>query len=108
MDVPQILEQIAAVKSDIADHSDWSEEKGYLHPKSLNALVQVGVPRFFLPKQLGGYEISPVDCALMTESIADIDPSAAWHVMVYNAARLAGASWTEAATRRQLASRAGM
>ena len=95
MDVPQILEQIAAVKSDIADHSDWSEDKGYLHPKSLNALVQVGVPRFFLPKQLGGYEISPVDCALMTESIADIDPSAAWHVMVYNAARLAAASWTE-------------
>ena len=31
----------------------------------------------------------------MTEAIADIDASAAWFVMVFNAARLAGAAWND-------------
>ncbi len=95
MDVPNALEQLRRVKSDITDYAAWSEEKGYLHPNTLQALVQIGVPRFFLPKGLGGYEVSPVDCAVLTEAIAEVDASAAWHVMVYNAARLAGAWWNQ-------------
>ncbi len=95
MEASSALEQLGRVKSSITDHAAWSERKGYLHAKALHALVEIGVPRFFLPEALGGYEISPVDCAVLTEAIADVDASAAWHVMVYNAARLAGAYWNE-------------
>ena len=95
MDARNALEQLTRLKSDITDHANWSEDAGYLHSNALQALVQIGVPRFFLPKALGGYEMSPVDCAVVTEAIANIDASAAWHVMVYNAARLAGAAWNQ-------------
>ena len=53
MDARNALEQLTRLKSDITDHANWSEDAGYLHPNALQALVQIGVPRFFLPKALG-------------------------------------------------------
>ena len=95
MDIEGILNRVEKLKPMISDHSEWSEEKGYLHPSTIDALTQIGVPRFFLPSGLGGYEITPIECACVTEAIADIDASAAWYVMVYNAARLASATWSD-------------
>ena len=95
MDIEGILNRVEKLKPMISDHSEWSEEKGYLHPSTIDALTQIGVPRFFLPSGLGGYEITPMECACVTEAIADIDASAAWYVMVYNAARLASATWSD-------------
>ena len=95
MDIEGILNRVEKLKPMISDHSEWSEEKGYLHPSTIDALTQIGVPRFFLPTGLGGYEITPIECACVTEAIADIDASAAWYVMVYNAARLASATWSD-------------
>ena len=95
MDIEGILNRVEKLKPMISDHSEWSEEKGYLHPSTIDALTQIGVPRFFLPSGLGGYEITPIECARVTEAIADIDASAAWYVMVYNAARLACAAWSD-------------
>ena len=95
MDIEGILNRVEKLKPMISDHSEWSEEKGYLHPSTIDALTQIGVPRFFLPSGLRGYEITPIECACVTEAIADIDASAAWYVMVYNAARLASATWSD-------------
>ena len=95
MNIKVILYNVEKHRPLILDHVDWSEDKGYLHPLVIDALTQIGVPRFFLPSGLGGYEISPLDCALVTEAIADIDASAAWYVMVFNAARLAGVAWND-------------
>lgn len=95
MDIEGILNRVEKLKPMISDHSEWSEEKGYLHRSTIDALTQIGVPRFFLPSGLGGYEITPIECARVTEAIADIDASAAWYVMVYNAARLASATWSD-------------
>ena len=95
MEIEGILNRVEKLKPMISDHSEWSEEKGYLHPSTIDALTQIGVPRFFLPSGLRGYEITPIECARVTEAIADIDASAAWYVMVYNAARLASATWSD-------------
>ena len=95
MDIKGILNRVEMLKPIISDHLEWSEEKGYMHPSTIDALTQIGVPRFFLPTGLGGYEITPIECACVTEAIADIDASAAWYVMVYNAARLASATWSD-------------
>ena len=73
MDIEGILNRVEKLKPMISDHLEWSEEKGYLHPSTIDALTQIGVPRFFLPSGLGGYEITPIECARVTEAIADID-----------------------------------
>ena len=50
--------------------------------RAARALVEAGVPRLYLPRGLGGYEVSPVLCAEICETLADADPSAAWFVML--------------------------
>lgn len=76
-----------------AAHVQWGEKNGRLHPDVVRALRDAGIPRLFLPCSLGGYATDPVTCALVCETLADGDPSAAWFVMVYNAARMMAASW---------------
>ena len=93
MEISGILALLNDHEEVVTSHARWAEERGCIHPEVLNSLVSIGVPRFFLPGSLGGFELSPLDCAEVTEAIADIDPSAAWFVMVFNASRLAGATW---------------
>jgi len=82
-----------AAGSVLVEHAAWAEQHGRLHESAIGALVEAGVPRLYLPKSLGGYEVTPATCAYVTECLADADPAAAWHVMVYNAARLMAATW---------------
>lgn len=77
----------------LAQYNDRAESRGRLHKASVAALVEAGVPRLYLPERLGGYAVDPMTCARVVEILADADPSAAWHVMVYNSARLMGATW---------------
>lgn len=77
----------------LARYNGWAEDRGRLHEASVAALVEAGVPRLYLPESLGGYAVDPLTCARVVEILADGDPAAAWHVMVYNAARLMGATW---------------
>ena len=46
----------------------------------------------FLPKGLDGDEVNPMTCALVCE-VAASDTAAAWHIMVFNAAKLMAAKW---------------
>ncbi len=84
----------------LAAHSDWGERHGRLHDDAFAALVQAGVPRLYLPRQLGGYAVDPMTCARVTEILTRGDPSAAWYVMVFNAARLMAARWPAGLVRR--------
>lgn len=79
----------------IKQHAAWAESHGRLHEQAVAALVEAQVPRLYLPTRLGGLAVDPVTCALICETLADADASAAWFVMVYNAARLMGAKWPE-------------
>ena len=88
-----LLSGVSSVSSDIEQYSDWAEHNRRLHQKSFSAIVKAKVPRLFLPKSLGGLEIDPVTCARVCEEIALIDSAAAWHVMVFNAAKLMASSW---------------
>ena len=91
--VETLLSGVSSVSSDIEQYSDWAEHNRRLHQKSFSAIVKAKVPRLFLPKSLGGLEIDPVTCARVCEEIALIDSAAAWHVMVFNAAKLMASSW---------------
>jgi len=76
-----------------AKHAPWAEEHAQLHGEVVAALVAAGIPRLYLPSSLGGYEVDPISCAKVCATLADGDASAAWFVMVYNAARLMAATW---------------
>ena len=89
----QALARVAAVQDRLARHSDWSEQASRLHEDSFAAIVEARVPRLFLPSGLGGDEVNPMTCAAVCEEIAASDTAAAWHVMVFNAAKLMAAKW---------------
>ena len=89
----QALARVAAVQKRLVQHSDWSEQACRLHDDSFAAIVEARVPRLFLPTDLGGDEVNPMTCALVCEEIAASDTAAAWHIMVFNAAKLMAAKW---------------
>ena len=89
----QALARVDAVQSQWATHSAWSEKACRLHEESFAAIVQARIPRLFLPTGLGGDEVNPMTCAAVCEEVANADTAAAWHVMVFNAAKLMAAKW---------------
>jgi alkylation response protein AidB-like acyl-CoA dehydrogenase len=95
-DRAEVLKRIDSVSGVIERHAGWAEQQGRLHDRALQALVEAQVPRLFLPASLGGLEVDPVTCALACEKLAVADTAAAWHVMVFNAARLMAAQWPQA------------
>lgn len=79
-----------------AERRDATEAAGRLDDEVVAALLQAGVARLYLPRSLGGLEVSPLTCQGVTERLARADSAAAWFVMVANAARLMAQYWPEA------------
>ncbi len=90
-----LLAKTQSILPQISQQADWAEQHGRLHPQAIAALCEAGIPRLYLPESLGGYAVDPVTCALLCGELALADPAAAWHVMVYNAARLMAATWPQ-------------
>lgn len=77
-----------------------AEAQRKLLPEAIAALREHGVDNLFLAQGLGGEEVDPVTCALITERIARVDTAAAWFVMVANAPKLMAASWPQVLVER--------
>jgi alkylation response protein AidB-like acyl-CoA dehydrogenase len=99
-DRAEVLERIGSVCGTIEQYAGWAEQHCRLHDAAFQALIDAQVPRLFLPRSLGGLEVDPVTCALACEKLAVADTAAAWHVMVFNAARLMAAQWPQALVER--------
>ncbi len=91
-----LLARVARASGQIAQRAAWAEQHGRLHAETFEQLRQIGVGRLYLPTRLGGYAVTPMQCAQVCETLAAADPSAAWYVMVFNSVRLMAASWPEA------------
>ena len=92
--------RLLALEGEIARHSDQAEAQQRLPDATVTALQQAGVTNLFLPRSLGGLEVDPLTCALITERIARVDAAAAWFVMVANAPRLMACTWPDALVER--------
>lgn len=88
-------DRLDALETSLRRHAPAAEEQRKLMPEAVAALREHGVDNLFLAQPLGGEEVDPVTCALITERIAQIDTAAAWFVMVANAPRLMAASWPQ-------------
>ena len=91
----QLLQLAQSAQRTLTQHASWAEENGRLHDSAIQALVDAQVARLYLPTQLGGLAVAPTTCAQVCETLADADTAAAWHVMVFNAARLMAANWPQ-------------
>ena len=89
----EALARVASVQGRLTAHSSWSEQAYRLHDDSFAAIVEARIPRLFLPSGLGGDEVTPMTCAAVCEEVAGSDTAAAWHIMVFNAAKLMAAKW---------------
>ncbi len=96
----QALERTEAVLPVIANHAAWAEQNGRLHDEALASLREAGVARLYLPEGLDGWEVDPLTCALVCGKLAAVDTAAAWHVMVFNAARLMAGTWSDELVER--------
>jgi alkylation response protein AidB-like acyl-CoA dehydrogenase len=102
MDSDEVLARFDPTLEVVRSGADRAETEGRLSDEVVAALIEAGVARLYLPQTLGGLEVDPVTCALVTERIARADPSAAWFVMVANSAKLMAAGWPDEAVAHLL------
>ena len=88
-----VLENVRSMENIVRRYRDQAETEGRLSDQVVQALLQAGVGRLYLPKSLGGLEVDPCTCAAVTQALARVDSSAAWFVMVANAAKLNAGHW---------------
>lgn len=93
---PHWQERLAALTPLVSAHASAAEASQCLATDVVAGFREHGIHNLFLPRSLGGEEVDPVTCALITERIAEADTAAAWFVMVANAPRLMAASWPAA------------
>jgi len=91
-----VVERFARTTETVAAYRQEAETSGRLSPVVVDALLDAGVARLYLPQSLAGLEVDPLTCAAVTTTLARADTAAAWFVMVANSARLAAQYWPEA------------
>ncbi|HEX6051416.1 MAG TPA: acyl-CoA dehydrogenase family protein [Gemmatimonadaceae bacterium] len=68
----------------IREHADDAERNRRLSRPVHEALVAAGLQRMLAPRSLGGLELDPVSCALVTEEVARFDSAAGWALQAAN------------------------
>jgi indole-3-acetate monooxygenase len=75
-----LIERAKALAPLIAAEADEIERSRRLTPKVVSALIENGLYRSLLPKNIGGFESPPIVFMEMLEEIAKADASTAWCV----------------------------
>lgn len=78
---PAVLERIDRLGAALEANADAAEELGRLTEDSARALLDAGVIRAELPRNLGGYEFSPRQLLETAERISYHDAAAGWTMM---------------------------
>ena len=94
-DCDELLARVDAIAPIIVAHREQAENDGELSPVVVAALKDSGLINLFLPRSLRGLEADPITCAKVVQSVARLDSSAGWFLMVANAARLSAATWPQ-------------
>lgn len=75
----------------IHEHAAEAEQKRQLSKPVVDALVQSGLTKMFLPTALGGLATDPITCLCVMEEVASSDSVAAWFLMAANSSTWFGA-----------------
>ncbi|MDR3081912.1 MAG: acyl-CoA dehydrogenase, partial [Streptomyces sp.] len=80
-ELPALLERIDILGGALDANADAAEELGRLTEDTARALLDAGVVRAGLPKNLGGYEFSPRQLIETVERLSYHDAAAGWTMM---------------------------
>ena len=90
-----LIQRFEGLRTVVTAHRQEAEQRARLSTPVVEALIDAGVTRLYLPESLGGLEVDPLTCARITETLATMDSAAGWFVMVSNAAKLMAAHWPD-------------
>jgi alkylation response protein AidB-like acyl-CoA dehydrogenase len=86
-----LLSPIRAIESVIRQHADEAEKNHRLSQAVVDALGQAGLFRMWIPKTLGGLEVSPLTAYRAIEEVARLDGSTGWCVFIAVSSSITGA-----------------
>ena len=78
--VAMLSDQLRALAPLVAAHRDGIDADRRLPAPIFDALVDVGAFRLWLPRTLGGYELSPLGFMAVVEAASALDGSIGWLV----------------------------
>jgi alkylation response protein AidB-like acyl-CoA dehydrogenase len=78
LECAQLLERVDALAAVVSEHRAALERKRRLPEPLFAAIVDAGLLRLWLPKSLGGPELSALDFMLVVEAAAALDGSVGW------------------------------
>ena len=77
-----LLSAVRTLAPLIREHADEAERNRRLSPPVVTALAEAGLFRMWIPRALGGLEVSPFTLYRIVEEVAQIDGSTGWGVMI--------------------------
>ena len=77
-----LLERVARLVDVIRVGGDEAQKLRHIPPDTINALIDAGLFRFTIPRELGGEDASARETIEVLEAIAAIDASVGWNVML--------------------------
>ena len=77
-----LLDRVSELKEDIISGGDEAQKLRRLPDETVQTLVDKGLFRFALPRELGGDDATICETIEVLEAIAAIDGSVAWNVMI--------------------------
>ncbi|WP_426321802.1 acyl-CoA dehydrogenase family protein [Microbacterium sp. E-13] len=80
---PSMLERVAPLFDLVRDAEDVIENERRVPDEITDALYECGMYRAFLPKELGGLEVHPVDWLEAVEALSHINGSVGWLCMLH-------------------------
>ncbi|KXX59093.1 acyl-CoA dehydrogenase family protein [Rhodococcus sp. LB1] len=104
-DQRRLLERTKELHALIASHLAGNDERGQLADEVVDALHDAGIFGMWVPRELGGFELPPIESLELVESLAYSDPATAWVVMAIALATGTGGAYLDSEAAAQLFSR---
>jgi indole-3-acetate monooxygenase len=79
---PSLFDIARSLEPVIRQYADQAEQERTIPPALVDVLYETGVFRTFLPRELGGLEVNPVEWLDMVEELSRVNGSVGWLAMI--------------------------
>jgi alkylation response protein AidB-like acyl-CoA dehydrogenase len=90
---PELLERARSLAPLLNEHARWGDENGRLADEVVDALHENGIFGMWVPADLGGSELDPINSLKVIEELTAADASTAWVTMAASLAIGTGAAY---------------
>jgi alkylation response protein AidB-like acyl-CoA dehydrogenase len=90
---PELLDRARSLAPLLNEHARWGDENGRLADEVVDALHENGIFGMWVPADLGGSELDPINSLKVIEELTAADASTAWVTMAASLAIGTGAAY---------------